>query len=135
VVEVRALIDAYNLIIAVQAFEHGAVLADIHSLANQLRSQGVEANGQHLTTAFLGGLFSLDGVHPTNTGYAVIANRFITTLNQTRGTSIPLVNINTVASSDPLVFAAAAPATSLAQHVSPEAAKVLRSTLFHTKPQ
>jgi GDSL-like Lipase/Acylhydrolase len=135
VVEVRALIDAYNLIIAVQAFEHGAALADIHSLANELRSQGVEANGQRLTTAFLGGLFSLDGVHPTNTGYAVIANRFITTLNQTRGTSIPLVNINTVASSDPLVFAAAAPATSLAQHVSPEAAKVLRSTLFHTKPQ
>ena len=135
VLEVRALIDAYNLIIAVRAFEHGAVLVDIHSLANQLRSQGVEANGQHLTTAFLGGLFSLDGVHPTNTGYAVIANRFITTLNETRGTSIPLVNINTVAGSDPLVFAAATPATSLAQHVSPEAAEMLRSALFHSKLQ
>ena len=65
----------------------------------------------------------------------MIANQFITTLNQTPGTSIPLVNINTVASSDPLVFAAAAPAASLAQHVSPEAAEVLRSALFHTKPK
>jgi len=135
VLEVRALIDGYNLIIAVHAHEHGAVLVDIHSLANQLRSQGVEANGQHLTTAFLGGLFSLDGVHPTNTGYAVIANRFITTLNQTRGTSIPLVNINTMASGDPLVFAAAAEAPSLGQHVSPQAAEVLRSVLFRTKRQ
>ena len=135
VLEVRALIDAYNLIIAVQAFEHGAVLVDVHSLVNRLRSQGVEANGKHLTTAFLGGLFSLDGVHPTNTGYAIIANEFITTLNQTRGTSIPLVDIDAVASSDPLVFATAAPSTSLAQHVGPEAAEGLRSALFHSKPQ
>ena len=135
VLEVRALIDAYNVIIAVQAFEHAAVLVDVHSLANRLRSQGVEANGKHLTTAFLGGLFSLDGVHPTNTGYAIIANEFITTLNQTRGTSIPPVNINTVASTDPLVFATAAQAPSLGQHVSRQAAEILRSLLFHTKRQ
>jgi hypothetical protein len=87
-------IDAYNLIIVVQAIEHGSVLVDAHSFADQLRSQGFEANGHHLTTAFLGGLFSLDGIHPTNTGYAVIADRFISTLNQARGTSIPLVNVS-----------------------------------------
>ena len=108
---------------------------DIHSLANRLRSQGVEANGKHLTTAFLGGLFSLDGVHPTNTGYAIIANGFITNLNQTRGTSIPLVDIDAVASSDPLIFANVASFTSLAQHVSPEAAEGLRSALFHSRPR
>jgi lysophospholipase L1-like esterase len=135
VLEVRALIDAYNLIIAVQAFEHGAVLVDVHSLVNRLRSQGVEANGKHLTTAFLGGLFSLDGVHPTNTGYAIIANEFIATLNQTRRTSIPLVDIDAVACGDPLVFATAALSTSLAQHVSAEAAEGLRSALFHNKPR
>jgi lysophospholipase L1-like esterase len=135
VLEVRALIDAYNLIITAQAIEHGAVLVDIHSLANQLRSRGFEANGHHLTTAFLGGLFSLDGIHPTNTGYAVIANRFISTLNQARGTSIPLVNVSTVASTDPLVFTAAAEASSLGRHVSPEAAELLRSVLFHSRRQ
>lgn len=135
VLEVRALIDAYNLIIAAQAIEHGAVLVDIHSLADQLRSRGFEANGHHLTTAFLGGLFSLDGIHPTNTGYAVIANRFISTLNRARGTSIPLVNVSAVASVDPLVFTAAAEASSLGRHVSPEAAELLRSVLFHSRRQ
>jgi lysophospholipase L1-like esterase len=135
VLEARALVDGYNLIIAIQAALHGAVLVDIHSLANQIRSQGVEANGLHLTNAFLGGIFSLDGVHPTNTGYAVIANQFITTLNQQRGTSIPLVDINSVASSDPLVFGDEAPAASLSQHVSPATAGILRSLLSHAKRQ
>jgi hypothetical protein len=88
-----------------------------------------------LTNAFLGGLFSLDGVHPTNTGYAVIANKFITTLNQTRGTSIPLVNINEVASTDPLIFAEAARAVSLSKHVSPATAAALRALLLHTSSQ
>jgi hypothetical protein len=134
VIELRALIDAYNLIIALQALEHGAVLVDVHSLTNQLRSNGVVANGQLLTTAFLGGIFSLDGIHPTNTGYAVIANQFITTLNETRGTSITPVNINTVAASDPLVFVDVPATASPAQHVTPQAAESLRSTLFHTKP-
>ena len=103
--------------------------------ADICRSQGIEANGHHLTNAFLGGLFSLDGVHPTNTGYAVIANKFITTLNQTRGTSIPLVNVNEVASTDPLIFAAAVRAVSLSKHVSPATAAALRALLLHTSSQ
>lgn len=138
VLETRAIIDGYNLIIAIEAFEHGTVVVDIHSLTDQIRAQGVEANGHHLTNAFLGGLFSLDGVHPTNTGYAVIANKFITTLNQTRGTSIPLVNINKVASTDPLIFAAAVPAVSVAslgKHVTPETASAMRSLFLHSAPQ
>jgi hypothetical protein len=79
-------------------------LCTIHSIADQIRSKGVESNGQHLTNGFLDGMFFLDGIHTTNAGYAVIGNQFITTLNRTRGTSISLVNINQVASSDPLVF-------------------------------
>jgi phospholipase/lecithinase/hemolysin len=133
VVETRAIIDAYNLIIAIEAFEHGAVLVDIHTLADQIRSQGIEADGHHLTNAFLGGAFSLDGVHPTNTGYTVIANQFITTLNQQRGTNIPLVNINQVASTDPLIFSDAVPAVS--KHVSPAVAASMRSLFLHTPPQ
>jgi lysophospholipase L1-like esterase len=127
VLETRAIIDAYNLIIA--------ILVDIHTLTDQIRSQGIEADGHHLTNAFLGGVFSLDGVHPTNTGYAVIANKFITTLNQTRGTSIPLVNINEVASTDPLIFADAARAVSLSKHVSPATAAALHALLLHTSSQ
>ncbi len=135
VLEVRAIIDAYNLIIAFEAHKHGAVLVDIHSLADQIRSQGVEANGLHLTNAFLGGLFSLDGIHPTNIGYAVIANQFITTLNRSGRTSIPLVDINEVAGSDPLVFEETLRAVSLGQHVSPATAESLREIFRHTPAQ
>jgi lysophospholipase L1-like esterase len=135
VLETRAIIDAYNIIIAVEAFTHGAVLVDIHTLADQIRSQGIEADGHHLTNAFLGGAFSLDGVHPTNTGYAVIANKFITTLNQTRGTSIPLVDINLVASTDPLIFSEAIGATSIGRHVTPAVAASMRSLFLHTSSQ
>src|ERR1700735_795388 len=132
VLETRAIIDAYNLIIAIEAFEHGAVLVDIHTLADKIRSQGIEADGHHLTNAFLGGAFSLDGVHPTNTGYAVTANQFITTLNQQRGTNIPLVNINQVASTDPLIFSEAVPAATISKHVSPAVAASMRSLFLHT---
>ena len=38
--------------------------------------------GRRLTADFLGGIFSLDGIHPTNTGYAVVANEFIRGLNE-----------------------------------------------------
>lgn len=37
-----------------------------------------------------GGLFSLDGVHPAPRGHRVIANRVIQSLNQIKGTSLPL---------------------------------------------
>ena len=42
--------------------------------------------------AFGFGLLSYDGLHPSNTGYALIANAFIATINGAYGTSIPQVN-------------------------------------------
>jgi lysophospholipase L1-like esterase len=43
-----------------------------------------------------GGLVGFDGLHPSNTGYALLANAFITTINQRYGTHIPLVDIQAV---------------------------------------
>jgi hypothetical protein len=56
-----------------------------------------------LTTDFLGGLFSLDGLHPTNTGYAIMANQFIQTMNTALKTTVPLANVPAVAATDPLL--------------------------------
>ncbi len=100
---VRYTTDAYNFIIFVESITHGAVLVDIHGLVNNIARNGVTANGQHLTTAFLGGLFSLDGIHPSNTGYAVIANAFIQQMNESLSTAIPPANLDQIAASDPLV--------------------------------
>lgn len=101
---VSARVLEFNSVIAEQAAAHGAVLVDIHSLTDTFRDRGYVLGGQRLTTAFLGGLFSLDAVHPTNTGYAVIANEFIKALNSQAAAGIPPVNVRKVQAADPLVL-------------------------------
>ena len=52
-------------------------------------------NSNRLTTSFpLGGLFSLDGVHPTPAGYAVIANQVINQINTTFSSTLPQVDVS-----------------------------------------
>ena len=58
-------------------------------------------NGFTGTASFLGGFFALDGIHPTNTGYAVVANKFIDTMNASISTKIPDVALGPVAAADP----------------------------------
>src|ERR1700687_2345713 len=101
---VRARIAGYNRIIADQARATEAALVDIHDLADDLQAHGIEVGGQRLTTDYLGGLFSLDGVHPTNTGYAIFANAFIKALNRDFAAGIPPVSVEQIKNSDPLVF-------------------------------
>jgi len=103
---VQANVTAYNKVIAAQAAAAGATLVDINALFTKLAAQGLTIGGYTGTNGFLGGFFSLDGIHPTNTGYAVIANTFIDTMNTAfQGASTPAiadVNLAAVAAADPL---------------------------------
>jgi lysophospholipase L1-like esterase len=99
---VQNTINAYNQIIAAEAATRNAPLVDIHRLVNDIAAGGIDVGGQHLTTEFLGGLFSLDGIHPGNTGYAVIANEFIRVMNEELSLKIPAVSVADVFKSDPL---------------------------------
>ena len=101
---VKERIRDFNEIIAEQAALHGAVLVDINSVTARLDEQGYVVGGQRLTTDFLGGLFSLDGVHPTNTAYAIIANEFIKSLNRQAAAGIAPVNVRNIQRNDPLVL-------------------------------
>jgi hypothetical protein len=100
---VRLTVDSYNFVILAESIAHGADVVDIHSLLNTLAAHGYDADGKHLTTGFLGGLFSLDGIHPTNTGYAIIANKFIETLDRCWHVQVAKVDVNKIAATDPLV--------------------------------
>jgi hypothetical protein len=102
--KVRSAVSCYNLIIAAESYLHGALMVDIKSLVDDLYQNGYSVNGETLNLDFLGGITSLDGVHPTNTGYAIIANRFINTINSAWGTRIADVSVSNIESSDPLVF-------------------------------
>ena len=102
VVTVKAQVVAFNQVIASAATSAGATLVDINALFAQTTANGVTVNGIAGNTGFLGGVFSLDGIHPTNTGYAVIANKFIDTMNASIHTNIPDVNLVPIAAADPL---------------------------------
>jgi len=101
IAQVQSTIDAYNSAISQEVTAVGGVLVDIHSYFQTLQS-GITINNYNATTGFLGGLFSLDGVHPTNTGYALIANQYIAALNSSAKTNITQVNVSAVAAADPL---------------------------------
>jgi len=101
VITVQAQVTAFNQVIAAQATAANATLVDINALFAQVVASGLTINGYTGTAAFLGGFFALDGIHPTNTGYAVVANKFIDTMNASINTKIPDVALGPVAAADP----------------------------------
>ena len=101
-VTIQTMVKSYNSVIAAAATSAGATLVDINALFATTTANGVTVNGIKGTTSFLGGVFSLDGIHPTNTGYAVIANAVIDTMNKAFGKTIPDVNLVPIAAADPL---------------------------------
>ncbi len=52
-------------------------------------------DGIHYTDAYItGAAFSLDGVHPTPKGYAIVGNYFIRAINQNFGSTLLELNPN-----------------------------------------
>jgi hypothetical protein len=102
--QIREATAQFNEIIAAQASANNAVLVDTHALLNRLDRRGLAVGGRRLTTRFLGGIFSLDGIHPTNTGAAATANLFIKTMNRQVRAGIRPVNVRRIQKQDPLVL-------------------------------
>jgi lysophospholipase L1-like esterase len=109
--EVRARVTAFNSEIAGAIAEteqtRGTTIAavDMFTAFDGLRTNGVDLDGDgvpDLTTRYLGGIFSLDGTHPTRTGHALIANVFIDAIDARFGESMPRVDVARVARRDPL---------------------------------
>src|SRR5262245_3141417 len=109
---VRAKIMAFNAEISTAIAEteqrRGVQIAPVDTFAffDQLKQQGADVTGDgvaDVTSGYLGGIFSLDGIHPTSTGDALIANAFIAAINQRFGDSIPPVDVARVARRDRLV--------------------------------
>ena len=90
----RAAVAAYNQAIAQTAALHGLAVVDIHGIVTDIAENGLVVGEETLTTEFLvGGLFSLDGVHPTCKGQGVIANALIAAIEDRYGVSFPGVSI------------------------------------------
>ena len=104
IAQTQTSVKQFNQIIALDAKLFGAALVDVNTLFAGLSAKGYDVGGHHLTTGFLGGLFSLDGIHPTNTGYAILANQTIQAMNNQFHMTIPQVSVAQVASTDPLIL-------------------------------
>lgn len=96
--QVQGLNTAYNASIASAATTTNAPLVDIHSLFAQIKTAGgVPINPPKCCSLqFGGGILSFDGLHPSNTGYALVANAFIDTIDAKLGGSIPEVNVGAI---------------------------------------
>lgn len=91
---ISARIDQFNALIATMARDTGAALVDVNAFLNEVAAEGFDVGGITYTRAFLtGGIFSLDGVHPTPFGYAVVANLFIDAINEHYDAEIPPVDL------------------------------------------
>jgi hypothetical protein len=89
----RNQVDNYNLFISDLATEKGLNLVDINAMYQRLNA-GITINGQVFSNRMVfGGFFSLDGINPSYRGAAIIANEFITVMNNNYRASIPLVSV------------------------------------------
>ena len=79
----------FNAIIQREAARIGMPVVDGHSKFAEYSETPPVISGFALTNDVLGGLFSLDGVHPSNIGHALIANEFIKTMNQAFSMTVP----------------------------------------------
>lgn len=88
--------DAYNAAIEQLANAYDLAFVDAHAAMQQLSSQsGISYYGNNYNTTYVsGGAFSLDAVHLTGKGYAIVANLFIDAINLKYGSTLPHVNPN-----------------------------------------
>ena len=91
-------VAAFNSTIASVAAAKNAGLFDINTFFTNIKAHGlVTTGGMEFTADYVsGGLFSLDGVHPSSRGAGVITNEFIKVLNSKFGTSVPMVDISAI---------------------------------------
>ncbi|NNK82533.1 MAG: G-D-S-L family lipolytic protein [Flavobacteriaceae bacterium] len=86
--EIKLATDSFNATLAAAASQAGFAFVDANTLMLQL-ADGSFSSGDYTPTASLvtGGLFSLDGVHPTARGYALLANEFMKAIDATYGSN------------------------------------------------
>jgi hypothetical protein len=93
--EVKTATDAFNASILSIATAKGLAFVDANALLNQVANGGVNTGTYTVSSTFVtGGGFSLDGVHPSQRGYALIAGEFIKAINTTYGSNFSNVKLN-----------------------------------------
>lgn len=92
--EVVARVNDFNKSIKLVAASKGLAVADVNAfltaVKNGIRIDGLSVSAKYIT----GNGFSLDGIHLTPIGNALMANVFIEAINKTYGAQVPRLNIS-----------------------------------------
>jgi hypothetical protein len=92
VAAIKAATTAYNAHIQSVAQTKGLAFVDVAGFMARCKA-GIVYNGRDINASFVtGGAFSLDGIHLTPLGNAMLANEFIKAINATYGSVIPHVD-------------------------------------------
>lgn len=89
---IRDRIRAFNDIIQREAGRIGMPVLDINSILSDFTNNPPVFSDITLSPRFLRGFFSLDGVHPSNIGHALLANEFIGMINAEFQTNVPQID-------------------------------------------
>lgn len=85
---IKTATDAYNVTIESVANANGLAMVDFKSILIEASTTGIASGNYILNTSLVtGGLISLDGVHLTSRGYAVMANEMMRAIDATYGSN------------------------------------------------
>ncbi len=92
--KIQTAVAGYNAKLKSVAAAKGLAYVDVNAFMATAK-KGIAYNGITINATFVsGGAFSLDGVHLTPRGNALLANEFIKAINSTYGSSIRLVDVS-----------------------------------------
>lgn len=97
----RAQISEINAVVDSVSTRPFVAKVDLAGLLATIATSGISLGGATYTNDFVtGGLFGLDGVHPNDLGYALMANTMIESINLKFGCFVPPVNALAYASTN-----------------------------------
>lgn len=98
---ITAGVSAGNARLEARAAEHeGVYVVDIATVMQRWLSEGVQVGDATLRVAQYGGLIGLDGLHFTDTAYALVANVMLERINAVVGSDIAPIDVAAVWSQD-----------------------------------
>ncbi len=85
---IQTAINAYNATIVSVGNASGLAVIDLNDLLNEAASTGTQFDDFTMTTNLVfGGMVSLDGIHLTSRGYALMANKILEGIDATYGSN------------------------------------------------
>ncbi|MGC1633402.1 MAG: G-D-S-L family lipolytic protein [Gelidibacter sp.] len=104
---VKTATDLYNQTIEVVANQYGLAIVDFKSILQTASTTGYTDGKFKFTTKLVtGGLVSLDGIHLTSRGYAVMANAFLKAIDAKYGSNFVAAGVTADAGEYPTNYSA-----------------------------